>query len=251
MLERDRIKTMYKKLSSSAWAKRWTYLNDTALHIYQERERLILRTIKKYGHSDIRSKVILDIGCGNGWMLQEFVKYGADPTKLHGIDIRDEAIHSAVFNGKFGHNIHFLMADALNIPYADSVFDVILVFTLFSSIPNISQRYGIAIEIMRVLKPGGIAIVYDMNANVKNPLKRIPLIRRMFSHNPNMKIITKKEMKDMFSKCNLEFKTLTTHWYLLAPVLRFSRFIAVILDMIPLLQTHYLITIRKPTEGEK
>ena len=42
--------------------------------------------------ADLKAHKILEVGCGNGFWLSEFVKWGADPAKITGIDIDQERV---------------------------------------------------------------------------------------------------------------------------------------------------------------
>ena len=48
----------------------------------QERERQILMLLKHNGFAALKTKKILEIGCGDGYWLREFVKWGAGPENI-------------------------------------------------------------------------------------------------------------------------------------------------------------------------
>jgi ubiquinone/menaquinone biosynthesis C-methylase UbiE len=43
----------------------------------QQRERRIVALLRRYGFADLQSKTILEVGCGTGHWLREFVNWGA------------------------------------------------------------------------------------------------------------------------------------------------------------------------------
>jgi SAM-dependent methyltransferase len=98
---------------------------------------------------------VLDVGCGGGQEMIPFVTRGA---ACVGIDITHA---SGVFAGRmFGErfperSVRFATAAAEQLPFAGSVFDVVLCRV---SIPYTDNRAALS-EIARVLRPGGILLL--------------------------------------------------------------------------------------------
>jgi len=104
--------------------------------------------------------------------------------------------------------------------------------TVFSSVLDLRVREVIASEMLRVTKPGGYIIWYDLKVN--NP------------RNNNVRAVRASEIKRLFPGCKIALKSVT-----LAPPL--SRLIvprtwigAAVLEEMRLLNTHYLGLIQKP-----
>lgn len=103
-----------------------------------------------YGLSRAAGLRVLDYGCGNGYVLQQFARHGAE---VHGIDLTDRAV--ALSEARFrarGLTGRFTRGDGLTIPYPDATFDVVTSMGVLHHIPD--PRPVLA-EINRVLKPGG------------------------------------------------------------------------------------------------
>ena len=104
---------------------------------------------------DIHVQRVLDVGCGGGQEMIPFVTRGA---ACVGIDITHA---SGVFAGRmFGErfperSVRFATAAAEQLPFAGSVFDVVLCRV---SIPYTDNRAALS-EIARVLRPGGILLL--------------------------------------------------------------------------------------------
>ena len=113
-------------------------------------------------------------------------KFGAAEKNLHGIDLREDRLSYA--KKRFPKSSFNLM-DARNINFNDSSFDMVISFTLFSSVLNMDYRKQIAREMVRVLKPRGVILYYDFRYN--NPFNRnvmkldIKIWKSLF---PNMKM---------------------------------------------------------------
>jgi ubiquinone/menaquinone biosynthesis C-methylase UbiE len=196
----------------------------------QERERQVLRALRAHGSSHLARAKILEVGCGSGHWLNEFIKWGAAPENVTGIDLLPERVELAKRICPAGVRLECGNAARLNFP--DSSFDLVLQSTVFTSILDGDLRLAIAGEMMRVTKNGGMILWYDFY--VRNP------------HNPDVRPVPRREIQRLFPGCRTDLRRVT-----LAPPL--ARFLASrswlacwALSKIPLLCTHYLGAIRKP-----
>ena len=64
----------------------------------------------------------------------------------------------------------FVQAEGSRLPFPAERFDLVLTFTLFSSVRDIGLARAVAGEIARVLRPGGAVLWYDMR--LPNPANR-------------------------------------------------------------------------------
>jgi len=147
---------------------------------------------------------------------------------LYGIDILEDRIKIAK---DISPNINFKCGDASNLPYEDKFFDIILQFTVFTSVLKKEMKKDIAKQMLRVLKKEGIIIWYDFSYN--NP------------RNPDVKGIKKKEIINLFPNCKFNFNRVT----LAPPIVRFiaprSWLLGYMFEKLSFLCTHYLVIIRK------
>lgn len=226
-----RIKKAYAKREKSGKTKLYSLLNKSALYLYHQREKAILETLASQGIENLSDKKILDVGCGVGGVLRDFVKYGTDPSNCFGIDLLPDRIEKAK---KLSPNMHFICGNAEKLPYGDKEFDLILTFTVFSSILDNTMKQNIAKEMLRVLKPEGIILWYDYFRD--NP------------KNPDVRGVKKKEIYELFPNCSIYLKRVT----LAPPIARLiaprSFLLCYLLEKIPLLRTHYLGVIRKKND---
>ncbi len=228
MDEIERIKQAYEKRDLSDKDKIYSLSNPSALFLFHQREKAILEALSKCGMNDLPNKRILDVGCGKGGVLRDFIKYGATTQNLHGIDLLPDRIEEAK---RISPNIDFRCSDAEELPYADENFDIVLSFTVFTSIFDRSMKKNITKEMLRILKPEGIILWYDYF--ISKPT------------NPDVKGVGKKEIKKLFRGCKFDFKKVT----LAPPIARrlapISWLTCYLLEKIPLLRTHYLVVIKK------
>jgi ubiquinone/menaquinone biosynthesis C-methylase UbiE len=192
MDELERIKKAYEKRKIEQKDKVYSYFNKGNLFIIHQREKALLDILNKFNYSDLTNKRILDVGCGTGGTLRRFIDYGAKPENLYGIDLLKDRIENAK---QLHPKINFVCGDASNLPYADRYFDIVMQFTVFTSIHDIKLKKKIASEILRVCKEDGIIIWYDFH--IDNP------------KNPDVKGVKKNEIHSLFPNCEISLKRIT------------------------------------------
>lgn len=105
-------------------------------------------------YKDFKGKKVLDVGCGNGYVL---AKYAAEGAEVFGIDITQAGID--VCNQRFAYERlrgDFRVADAQALPFADNTFDCVCSMGVLHHVPDTQQALD---EIFRILKPSGRLIV--------------------------------------------------------------------------------------------
>lgn len=110
-----------------------------------------------HGYSDSGGLKVLDIGCGNGYVLFQYARHGADVT---GVDLTRTAVELSRKRFALGRmRGEFLEVDGNNLPFPDNHFDIVCSMGVLH---HISDPRPMADEIFRVLKPGGrlIAMLY-------------------------------------------------------------------------------------------
>ncbi|MGH8013772.1 MAG: class I SAM-dependent methyltransferase, partial [Candidatus Binataceae bacterium] len=113
--------------------------------------------------------------------------------------------------------------------YADATFDVVIMSLVLSLILDPELRRQIAIETMRVMKPGGIVMWYDYR--YKPPKLKVHPMRI-------------DEIGELFTGCDLQLRSLTA----MPPVRRLARYSWILCELIGKLaplRTHYIGAIRK------
>jgi len=102
-----------------------SYFNPSYLFAIQQRQRVVLNTLRQAGLVPLAGKRILEIGCGSGGVLLEFLTFGALPEMLLGIDLLytrlNEAHHKLPLTG-------IICADGQKLPFPNGHFDIVLQF---------------------------------------------------------------------------------------------------------------------------
>ena len=101
---------------------------------------------------------VLDVGCGDGSSLLQFMRLGFRPENLAGVDSGAERVEHA--REKFP-NVEFRCESAESMSFADSTFDVSFESTLFMMLTSEEVARKIAREMLRVTRRGGYLMMAD------------------------------------------------------------------------------------------
>ena len=200
--------------------------NPAYLFAIQQRQRNMLRLLKQAGILSVKQKRILEIGCGSGGVLQEFLGFGAEAAHLHGIDLLHARLRQAL--GRFSA-LPVACADGQFLPYPSQTFDLVLQFTAFSSILNEEVKQHIAQEKIRVLRSNEVILWYDFWLNPQNP---------------QTQGIRPKEICALFPSCTYLFCRITLAPPLARRLVPVPWVAAEVLEKTTLFNSHYLVAIR-------
>lgn len=150
--------------------------------VRQEKQRALLRWISEFRIAPLSSKRLLEIGCGSGANLLEFLWLGFRPENMVGNDLLPERTHAARNLLPFALKIFDGNALDLDIPGAS--FHVVFQSTVFTSILDPEFQETLARRMWHWAAPGGGVLWYDfVYDNPRNPdVKGVPLdrIRHLF-----------------------------------------------------------------------
>jgi ubiquinone/menaquinone biosynthesis C-methylase UbiE len=107
---------------------------------------------------------VLDVATGPGYFCTELAKLG--DFHVTGLDISEDLVAIARSNAlSAGVDVDFVQGSASAMPFADGAFD--LVFCSWA-VKNFMDPARALHEMYRVLKPGGTALVVDVNRDATN-----------------------------------------------------------------------------------
>jgi SAM-dependent methyltransferase len=118
---------------------------------------------------------VLDIGSGIGGPARVLAE--AFGCEVAGVDLSESFVEAARYlNRRTGQEVQvsFAVGNALNVPFGDAAFDIVL---LQHVAMNIADRALLYREISRVLKPGGRFATYDIVSNGAQPYYPAPWAR--------------------------------------------------------------------------
>src|ERR1700730_14769730 len=121
MAERSRIASAYSRRTSQL---RDSLFDAAYLLASHEREKGILEALARNGFLSLKKGRLLGIGCGTGFWLREFVRWGARPENIAGIDLLPERIEEAKSLCPQGTDLTCASAERLQFP--GGAFDIVL-----------------------------------------------------------------------------------------------------------------------------
>jgi ubiquinone/menaquinone biosynthesis C-methylase UbiE len=153
----------------TGWGKVATWYQNTLSSDRSTQKDLILPELLRFLPLEtVKEKKILDLGCGTGFFLKEYILGGAG--KSLGIDLDKELVELAESNlredVKSG-KVAFMQGDATRIStVGNESFDIVMAI---ESIPNMKNLKDLANEVFRVLEKGGKFVCV-----VNHPAFRVP-----------------------------------------------------------------------------
>lgn len=223
----SRIRQVYaERKSNGLYRDRYSPFNVAYQFLTQQRQRNILRLLSQEGIVELSGKRILEIGCGHGGILLELLSWGAEIPLVYGIDLLFDRVDVAK------HHLPFLSltcADGQYLPFPDKGFDIVLQYTVFSSILDEQIKANLAREMCRILKPNGLILWYDFWVNPTNLHTRG---------------IRPTEIRHLFPRSQYQFRRITLAPPFARQVVPFSWLLAQFLEKLAFFNTHYLVAIR-------
>jgi ubiquinone/menaquinone biosynthesis C-methylase UbiE len=225
--EEARIKSVYQKRNMPVGYYSW--FDPGNLFRIQEVEQLLLRNLRRHNYDSLTGRRFLEVGCGSGMWLREFIKWGGSPNNITGVDIRPDALSTAVQLCPQGVTIQCMNGSTLD--FQDESFDLVLQSLVFTSILDERVRHHIAQEMLRVVKKSGLIIWYDFH--VDNPW------------NASVRGVRKAEIRRLFPNCHIELQRVSLVLPLVKSLAPWSWFACYLLSRLRVLNTHYLGVIQK------
>ena len=157
----------------------------------------------------IRSgSAVLEVAPGPGYLSIELARLGSD--KVTGLDISKDFVEIARRNAEVARvAVEFRHGSAAEMPFSESAFDFIICTAAFKNFKEPDRALS---EMHRVLKPGGTALIIDLNRNISDGeieeylnkhgatgIERI-FLRLMFRHFLRKGAYTRDDLAKMISR---------------------------------------------------
>jgi SAM-dependent methyltransferase len=228
--ELTQIEERYARRTAQGKAALYDPLLPVNIAFRQEREKAVAKMLRTLlaGRSmaDLR---MLEIGCGSGRNLVDFIGWGLKPQNCTGNELLNERVEAARRNVPPGVTI--LEGDASSLDFPDGSFDIILQSTVFSSILDEKLRAAVAGNMWRMLAKGGGIVWYDFT--VDNP------------RNPDVVGIRQSQIKALFPEARYEAKRVTLAPPVARRAAKLSPGLYPVLNAVPFLRTHVVALLRK------
>jgi len=222
--EVDRLRKTYQSYREEGIAgRRWSHANPGNRTMVEERRKALRESLEAYGFLPLAGRKILDVGCGTGGELAHFLAWGAEAERLYGVDLLPERIEVA---RETHPGLTFSCGNAESLDFPAGAFDLVLLFTVLSSILDSRMAANLCAEVIRVLKPEGAIVLYDFRFH--NP------------YNPNVRGMTRRELSRLFPGFDMHPRSLTLLPPLARRLGRCTGALYPLLTRLPFLRTHNL-----------
>lgn len=196
--------TMKERMRDGYDGKYSNYINkydELASFHYNKVSDILIQKI------DCKGKEVVDVGCGTG--ILSFLALDKGASKLSCVDISklmlEKCKQKSITKGYTSDLISFHEGDAEDLPFSDSICDIVFLSMVLGLVPN--QQASIT-ELTRILRPGGtIALSTQGPAHYMEAIEAVTKSmnkRYYFGHRMEFWPRDEKEIKAFFVNANLD-----------------------------------------------
>jgi len=156
------------------------------------RERAFREKMLRLAHLE-PGESVLDVGCGTGTLAIAAKRQVGTTGTVYGVDASPEMIARAAKKAKkAGVKVVFNKGFAQSLPFPDAQFDVVLTTVMLHHLPR-TARQELAVEIRRLLRPGGRVLAIDFGGTSRRRKSLLDHFHRRHGH---------VELKDIIAVLN-------------------------------------------------
>lgn len=238
--EEQRIRRVYAERAERDEDARYALWQPSALRVRAAQLDHLACALADESLSPLGDRHILEIGCGTGQWLVDLETMGARRENLAAVEIDRARLavarrRLAAVRDESGALISagadLREASAAQLPWEAGTFDIVLQSTVFTSILDRALQQAIAQEMMRVTRPDGCIVWYDFRFD--NPW------------NKDVRGVGKAQIEALFPGWRAHYRSVTLAPPLGRRVAALSATLARALEGLRVLNTHYLVTLRR------
>jgi SAM-dependent methyltransferase len=183
-----------------------------------------------YTDATLRELKLVDVGCGYGGHLLDFLRLGFAPQNLTGVELLPE--RAAAARPRLPAAVHLHQGDASMAPLLECSQDIVFQSVVFSSLLDDGFQQELADRMWSWLRPGGGVLWYDfVHANPSNA---------------DVRAMPRKRIEALFPQGRLTTRRVTLAPPISRRVCRISPAAYGLFNTLPFLRTHLLCWIQKP-----
>lgn len=222
LAEAVRVREAYARRDASGKAQLYAWHRADVQWAQYRFRAAVTKALLTAGHSDLSRLDCLDVGCGTGAWLRTLEDWGASASRLHGVDLLPDRIERAK---TISPMIDFQRVDGGKMAFPDRSMDLVTAHTVFSSILDSRLRLALAQDMLRLVRPGGLILVYDFRIRHPRSVDTVGIRYR--------------EIKRLFPGCAARRYTVTLAPPLQRPLAGASPLLAHLVEsLLPFLRTH-------------
>ncbi|MFC1628594.1 class I SAM-dependent methyltransferase [Gemmatimonadota bacterium] len=229
--EPDLVRARYARREDQCAHLKYDALLPHSLCFRQEKERAFVRLLRRLERDPgaVESLRVVEIGCGSGANLLDFLRLGFRPENLLGIELLEERAREA--RRILPEKTAVITGDAAELVLEDESFDICFQSTVFTSLLDQGFQEKLASRMWQLVKPGGGVLWYDFIYN--NP------------GNPDVRGVPVGRVRQLFPHGRLTFRRITLAPPLARRVAKIHPGLYTCVNRVPFLRTHVLAWIGK------
>lgn len=232
-METDEITRRYKRRRDQIEPNRYSVLRTEVTKALFERNERVIRLLARYHPQGLGNLKLVEVGCGTGGNLLDFIRWGFSVHHLKGLELLPERALQArmvlpegiVFEG-----------DARLAKIDAESQDIVFQSVVFSSILDAAFQADLAQTMWKWVKPGGAVLWYDFVVN--NP------------RNPDVRKVGIEQVKRLFPEGRLRYQRVTLAPPLARLLCRIHPALYDVFNCLPWLRTHVLCWIEKKNDHD-
>jgi len=226
----DEPQAVVARYSRRSVGDRYSMLRPEVWQGVQERQRVMLRLFAHdLGWQNLANLKLIEVGCGSGGNLLEFLRFGFSPQNIVGIELLSERAKLARRILPVDLVVH--AGDANSVDIIPESQDVVFQSVVFSSLLKNDFQHVLADRMWTWVKPGGGVLWYDFIYN--NPA------------NLDVCGVPVKRIRELFPAGKMIVRRVTLAPPISRRVSRLHPSFYTILNFFPFLRTHILCWIQK------
>ena len=195
-----------------------------------QREMLFLfGSVCGYTDVDLRDLKLVDVGCGYGGHLLDFLRFGFAPQNLYGIELLSDRVAGARARLPVALDVH--EGDASTADVASESQDIVFQSVVFSSLLDDAFQHELAERMWSWIRPGGGVLWYDFVYD--NP------------SNKDVRAVPLHRVRSLFPRGRMTVRRVTLAPPISRRVCRIHPSAYHLFNLMPFLRTHVLCWIAK------
>jgi len=226
----DELRAVGERYARRPTDDRYSLMRPEVWQTVQERQRAMLQLFAQLGHHDLSSVSLMEVGCGSGGNLLEFLRLGILPAHLSGVELLPQRF--AVAREALPQAVTLIEGDASTLEVPEKSVDIVFVATVFSSLLEDTFQERLAAQMWRWVRPGGGVLWYDFT--VDNP------------RNPDVRGVPAARLRALFPDGTMQARRITLAPPIARAVCRLHPSLYTLFNAFPVLRTHLLAWIGRP-----
>ena len=232
-MELDQISQRYQRRHNNLEPNRYSVLRPEVTKAMFDRNERIIRLLARYCPQGLGNLKLVEVGCGTGGNLLDFLRWGFSSFNLKGLELLSERANQARI---VLPNEMVVEGDARLAQIEANSQDIVYQSVVFSSILDTSFQAELAQTMWQWVKPGGAVLWYDFVVN--NP------------RNPDVRKVGIVQVRRLFPEGRLRYERVTLAPPLARLLCRVHPALYNVFNCLPWLRTHVLCWIEKKKDHD-